>query len=289
MKHALTLALAVSLWGTWPLWLRASPMHARAKAFWVLVVVGGLALLFHALVERAGRKSPRANRHDLWLVTAMGVAGAVNQLTYFASLELTHVARAALSHYVAPILVASLAPLVLRERLEWRVPIALAAAMLGLVLLLGESAAGHGTAPPNDLLGITLALSSAVFYAAVVLCGKRLSAGLSPLWVVGTHCSIAALVCLPYVAATTPLFASPREMGFVTLASVAAGLLPTVLFFRALAHVRAQHAAVLTYLEPLVAALLAWAVYGESLGAQGILGGVLVLAAGVFVVVRRAR
>jgi drug/metabolite transporter (DMT)-like permease len=78
-------------------------------------------------------------------------------------------------------------------------------------------------------------------------------------------------------------------MGFVTLASVAAGLLPTVLFFRSLPHVRAQQAAVLTYLEPLVAAWLAWAAYGESLGARGIVGGVLVLAAGVFVVVRRAR
>jgi len=47
--------------------------------------------------------------------------------------------------------------------------------------------------------------------------------------------------------------------------------------------VPASAAAALTYLEPVTAALVGWVLFGERLGPAGLVGGALVLAAGVWV------
>src|SRR5205085_674768 len=111
----------------------------------------------------------------------MGTCAAVNQVTYFAALQYTSVARAALSHYLAPVLVALLAPWLLRERFDPRVPVATAAALGGLALLLSEGMANAAGAS-DDALGVALGLTSAVFYAALFFCAKRIAAPLSPVF-----------------------------------------------------------------------------------------------------------
>ena len=281
MKPYLTIVCAVSLWGTWPLWLRASRMGSGAQAFWSLALIGVLGLLASRLPRLRGRP---ARAGDAGLVVAMGVAAAVNQLAYFAAFESTTVARAAMAHYLAPVLVAMLAPWVLRERFQWRVPMALVVALGGLALLLLERPAGGPTA--NDTLGVSLGLVSAVAYAAIVLCAKRLRPGLSAVWLVGAHCGLAAACALPYLLATTTIVATINELAFLGLATWVAGFVPTVLFYGALARVPAQHAAVLTYLEPVVSAVCAALFLAEAIGAQGLVGASCVLAAGVAVVVK---
>ena len=53
-----------------------------------------------------------------------------------------------------------------------------------------------------------------------------------------------------------------------------------------LGNVTAQAIGVLAFLEPVSAALLAWAILGQSIGAAVLAGGVLVLLAGTIVVLR---
>jgi drug/metabolite transporter (DMT)-like permease len=53
---------------------------------------------------------------------------------------------------------------------------------------------------------------------------------------------------------------------------------------RALKDVTAQSAGLLAYLDPLSASLLAWAILGQDLGWQVVVGGVAVLAGGALVV-----
>jgi drug/metabolite transporter (DMT)-like permease len=58
-----------------------------------------------------------------------------------------------------------------------------------------------------------------------------------------------------------------------------------VLYIGLLRHVTAQAAGLLAYLEPVSASFLAWAILGQSLGWEVIVGGLAVLAAGALVVV----
>ena len=60
--------------------------------------------------------------------------------------------------------------------------------------------------------------------------------------------------------------------------------LSTLAYASLLRHTTAQAAGILTFLEPVSAVVLAWAFLGESLSPQALLGGVLVLLAGLAVV-----
>lgn len=278
----LVIVLAVSTWGTWPLWLRASMVPGAVAGFWSLVFIGALGLAASRLPALRGR---RLRAGDWPWLLGMGFGAAVNQLAYFAAFEWTAVARVAMAHYVAPVLVALLAPWLLRERFQWRVPLALLGAVSGLALLLLERPVGGPVR--GDAVGVGLGLLSAGAYAAILLCAKRLSPGLSATWLVGAHCGLGAVLGLPYLLATTTIVATTNELLHLALASLCAGFIPTTFFYWALARVPAQHAAVLTYLEPVVSAALAALVLGERMGAQGVLGAACVLAAGVMVVWRR--
>jgi drug/metabolite transporter (DMT)-like permease len=57
-----------------------------------------------------------------------------------------------------------------------------------------------------------------------------------------------------------------------------------VIYMRALKDVTAQAAGLLAYLDPLCASLLAWAILGQDLGWQVVVGGLAVLAGGALVV-----
>jgi drug/metabolite transporter (DMT)-like permease len=59
----------------------------------------------------------------------------------------------------------------------------------------------------------------------------------------------------------------------------------TLAYAELLRHATAQAAGILTFLEPVSAVFLAWALLDESLSPQALLGGALVLLAGIAVVV----
>ena len=58
----------------------------------------------------------------------------------------------------------------------------------------------------------------------------------------------------------------------------------TLVYAVLLRHVTAQAAGILTFLEPVAAVFLAWVFLDESLAPQAIVGGILVLLAGIAVV-----
>ena len=58
----------------------------------------------------------------------------------------------------------------------------------------------------------------------------------------------------------------------------------TLVYAVLLRHVTAQAAGILTFLEPVAAVFLAWVLLDESLSPQAIVGGLLVLLAGIAVV-----
>ena len=159
------------------------------------------------------------------------------------------------------------------------------------ILAVGPSLVGFGlyTMSLRYLQASTAGLIASLEPAltAILLCAKRLSPGLSATWLVGAHCGLGAVLALPYLLATTTIVVATNELLHLALASFCAGFVPTAFFYWALARVPAQHAAVLTYLEPVVSATLAALVLGEGMGAQGLLGSASVLAAGVAVVWRR--
>jgi drug/metabolite transporter (DMT)-like permease len=210
------------------------------------------------------------------LLAALGIANALNAWLYFRALSEAAVAPGAISHYLAPVLVALLAPVVLGEPSSRRTPVALVLALAGTVTLL---AGGRLEGSGSVWHGVALGGGSAVFYAATVLVGKTIAGRFTDSELLSYHALVAALVLLPI----TGLPSEPDLWVLPTGGGLISGLLAGLLYYAGLRRTPAERVGVLTYTEVPAAVLVAWAL-GESPPPSAALGGVLVVAAGVLVV-----
>jgi drug/metabolite transporter (DMT)-like permease len=274
-------ALAATLWGTWPLWLRPSGVAPAAQATLVLGTIGVVGL---PLLLGRGRARPERRAADWAGIALLGLLDASNVALYFAALGAGAVAMAVLSHYLAPVLVAVLAPRLLGERLGRRTPIAIVGALIGLSILLLPSAlsARGGPAVRAALLGA----ASAIFYAGNVVVSKRLMRRFLPVELLVYHSACAALLLLPWAwhaLATTELHGILRVGAGGLLLGLGGGLA----FYAGLSRVPAPHVGVLTYLEPLVAIAVGAIFFAEAVSPLGGIGGLLIVVAGLGVITEK--
>ncbi len=270
-------AMAAMSWGTWPLILRHAPMSASLQSA-VLMTVITLASLPLMLRDRLDVRPTLAE----WAaIAALGVSDALNTVLFFGAVQRTTVAIAVLTHYLAPILVAFAAPLVLRERVRARTFVAIAIAFAGLVLLLEPWRAGLSR---GDLLGAALGTGSAFFYAANVLVNKRLARAFSGSEMMFFHGLVAAPLLVALVAPGAYAEVSAHALSTVVLGALGPGTLGGLLFVWGIRRIAASRASVLTLLEPFVAVLLAAAFMGESLRIAAFFGGALILGGALLVI-----
>ena len=270
-------AVAAAGWGTWALFVRGRGLSAAWESVLILAVIAVASSPF--ALHSAARAPRRPWRAWAWLA-ALGLVDAGNYVFYFGALERGPVGVAVLTHYLAPVLVALLAPFYLREPIGPRTPLALGCGAGGLCLIVLGGGGLSGAALPAAVLGA----ASAFFYAANTLISKKLFDAFSPAEALSFHClvSAAALALL----ARDPL-PPLRLFLFAPLAgALLLGAFGGWLYYVGLRLVPAQRAAVLTYLEPLVAAAVGGAVFGERLGALGLVGAALVLGGGAAAVLQ---
>ena len=134
---------------------------------------------------------------------------------------------------------------------------------------------GKGT----DHIGILFGLGAAVLYATVVLLNKfiRKVGGIQRTFL---QFVAAAATLLPYVLLTGGMHLGDLNgMGLGLLLIV--GLVHTgvayCLYFSSLQHVPGQEAAVLSYIDPLVAVILSVSVLREPMSALQVIGGAMIL------------
>ncbi len=268
------LMAAMALFGTIGLFVRKIGLPSGLVVF-VRSVVGMLFLLGVLLLRRKMPDFAAIRKHGLLLLIS-GACLGVNWILLFESYRYTTVATATLCYYLAPILVMLAAPLLLKEKLTLRRALCALAALLGMVFVSGILDSGE-FAPK----GIALGLGAAVFYGALVLLNRKLSA-LNAFDKTVAQLFVAALVVLPYtLLAEDWTFADFNRTSLFLLLTV--GVLHTglayCLYFGSLGHLKAQTAAILSYLDPVVAVLLSALVLKEPLGPGGVLGSVFILGA----------
>jgi drug/metabolite transporter (DMT)-like permease len=274
---------AAALWGCWSIVFRSAeasssrPLSAAmetAVVFLVmLVAMAPLALWTRRSAVQVGTAATRPARAFL-VVGALGVVDALNALCFFEAMQRTTVAIAVLCHYLTPVIVALLSPLVLGEPRRRSTLVALALSLAGLVLLLQP----WGRVSVADVEGAALASLSAVFYAASLFLGKRLITTFST-WELAAWPKLASVPILVLAAAfASGGLALELAPGLIlVVGGLVCGALPLWLFYAGLSRLQASQVSVLTLVEPLVAVLVGVVVWGEPLAAVGVVGGALVL------------
>ncbi|MGB4778119.1 DMT family transporter [Microbacterium sp.] len=186
---------------------------------------------------------------------------------------------------LAPILVAVLAGLLLREGFPVRLIVGLAIALAGAGVIAFSSAAVHG-----DLGGVLLGIAAAVLYALGAISQKRLLRTMDGLTMTWLGSAISIFVLLPFLPQFLVAFqTAPAEAVWLI---VYLGVGPTAIGFSTwayvLARVSAGRTAATTYLVPLTVLGMAWVFLGEIPSLIALLGGVLALAGVAVATLRRA-
>lgn len=270
-------AIAACSWGTWPLILRRAPMPAALQSAILFLVMTCASIPFCVF----DRVRARATGKQWLAVAGLGVSDALNVVFFFGAYQRTTVAVAVLTHYLTPIFVAFLAPLVLGERANRRTAFAIGASFVGLVLLLEP---WRGSFARTDAVGAGFGAASAVFYATNVVVNKRLAGAFSGSEIMFFHGLVATPLLFVLVPTADYARVTAPALGMALFGAVVPGVLGGLSFVWGLRRIQASHASVLTLLEPFVAVILAAAVLGETLGAVPVVGGFLILGGAVIVV-----
>ena len=213
---------------------------------------------------------------DLPLLLLSGVAMGINWILLFEAYKYTTVAISTLSYYFAPVIVTVICPFLFKEKLTKKQLICFVMSTLGLSLVIGITNLGSGG---NDALGVAFGLGAAVFYATVILLNKFIK-GISGIQRTFLQFLSAIAVLIPYVLFTGGVQLHHLDgIGWGCLLVV--GLVHTgityCLYFSSLKELPGQEAAILSYIDPLVAVVIGVLVLGEPLTWQQFIGGGMIL------------
>ena len=275
MKNArMTLVTSMTIFGTLGLFVRNIPVSSGELALYrailaaVLIAVYLLVTKQRILVKNIKREMP--------LLLVSGVAMGINWILLFEAYHYTTISVATLSYYFAPVIVTAVCPFLFREKLTMKQIICFIMSTAGLVLITGVGDVGKSG---TDLLGILFGLGAAVFYAAVILLNKFIKN------VEGIHRTflqfLAAIITLiPYVAVTGGVsFGGMNGTGWICLLIV--GFVHTgvtyCMYFSSLKELPGQEAAILSYIDPLVAVLVSVLLLNETMTIWQLAGGILIL------------
>ena len=269
----LMLIMSMTIFGTLGIFVRKIPVSSGELALYRALLA---AILIGIFLLVTGQSIPwKSIKREVPLLLISGAAMGINWILLFEAYKYTTVSVATLSYYFAPVIVTALCPIIFKEKLTLKQVICFVMSSVGLVLITGIG----GEAKGNTLVGILFGLGAAVFYASVILLNKFIKN------VEGIHRTFlqflsAIVVLVPYVIFTSGV--SVFDLNFEGWANLLiVGLVHTgityCMYFSSLKELTGQKAAILSYIDPLVAVFISVTVLKETMGAMQIIGGALIL------------
>lgn len=284
MNNYIKIVLAMLIWSTWGLMIRWIALPPVVVLFATSLFAGFMVPL---TLKGRGEFPPSFLSFESWqLFIALAIASLGNNLTYFYALGHTTISNAVFTHYTAPIIVAILAPFMLAERLLRVTLISLPIAVIGMVLIV--LAGGPLSLNSDHLPGIIAGSLSGVAYSFVIIYSRRISQMLLD------RKAIIVLLWIT-IAATAPAALSAechltmQSCILLLITGVFHSTIAPLMYFSALRHVFAQHAAILGYIEPLAAIPFAFVFLSEIPSLTALIGGLMILFSGYLVVHERNR
>lgn len=273
MNPRLLLIASMTIFGTLGIFVRNIPVSSGELALYRAVLA---ALLIAAFLLLTKQQIPFSRiKKEVPLLLASGIAMGINWILLFEAYKYTTVSVATLSYYFAPVIVTVICPILFKEKLTGKQIICFVMSTFGLVLITGVGDVGSG----SDFIGILFGLGAAIFYATVILLNKFIKN------VEGIHRTFlqflsAMIILIPYVMMTSGVTLGNLDgIGWINLLIV--GLVHTgityCMYFSSLKELPGQKAAILSYIDPLVAVLISVTILGESMTLWQVIGGVLIL------------
>jgi len=257
-----------------PILVRLSDTGPVASAFWRCALATPLlwAWVFHA---RGGEGA--AVRVPPLALAGAGLFFAADLGVWHFSILYTSVANSTLLANLAPIFVTLAGWLLWKQKVTLTFLVGMTLAIAGMFVLVGPNFAEGGT----KLLGDALGALTGVFYAGYFLSIKvARDAGVTTARLMAWSTTITAIVLLPIALLAPQPFWPSAPSGWLVLLGLAivTQILGQGLIAYAFAHLPASLSSVSLLIQPVMAAIFAWLLFGEAIGAMQFAGGAIVLA-----------
>ncbi|TML30197.1 MAG: EamA family transporter [Actinobacteria bacterium] len=228
----------------------------------------------------------RVRRADVPRLAFLGIVGLAGvHATYFFAIDRLEIGVALTIEYLGPLLILLWLRLAHGRRLGRGLWGAAALSLAGCFLVVR---AYHVSG--LDWVGLAAAFGAAITFAIYLVGSERAGRRYSPVttlvWAFGFATLFWAVV-QPLWDFPLDRFDSVGNVGLGLGVAVVGTLLPFGCMVAAVRHIPASRAAVVATLEPVLAAVFAWAIHGQGLSAVQIAGGGLVVAAVVWVQLQR--
>ncbi|MEH7095317.1 DMT family transporter [Neobacillus vireti] len=272
MKGKMRLITTMLIFGSIGVFVRNIEMSSSEIAF-LRGVIGSLFLLAASFLVKH-KPSFKALKANALLLLLSGGAIGLNWIFLFESYRYTTISNATISYYFAPIFVMILAPWVLKEKLTSVKIGCIIAAMIGLFLIVNPGGEGQ-----NQTLGILYGLLAAALYASVILMNKFIK-NLSGFEITLVQLMAAAIVLMPYVwwhGDLTFTGLNSTTFIFILILGIVHTGLAYFLYFTSIQELKGSTIAVLSYIDPISAVIIAAIFIGESMTVIQIIGGILIL------------
>jgi drug/metabolite transporter (DMT)-like permease len=239
-----------------------------------VILAGGLALFRRDLL--------RVERGQVRALAFLGFfALAPVQATYFLAIDRLDIGVAVTIQYLAPLIVLLWLRLWLKRQIPNGLWYAVALSVIGCFFVVRAYDAGS-----LDALGVVVAFASAFTFAGYMVLSERAGRHHTPFTTLAYGFGFATLawsVAQPWWNYPADELGSARDALLALAVIVIGTLLPFLAMVAALRYIPAPRAGVVATLEPVLAALFAWPLVGESLAALQVGGMALVVTAVVWV------
>lgn len=277
-RAAAMLSLGMALSGTAGLFSVSSGQPTFNVVFF-RCVFGALVLIAWASAGGGWRSLVGIERKQWPLVLVSGICLVVNWLALFEAFHRTSIGFATIIYHLQPFWIVLVGGLLLKEALSRHKIGWVCVGFLGLVLTILPKL-GDIQTDRNWLIGVGLALVASFFYAATTLTTRAVK-GVRPDVLSAMHCLIGCIAFLPFLNLGALQSGDAGMWGWLAGLGVIHTGIVYVLLYSAYPKVPTTVIAAAAFLNPAVALLSDFFVFGRSITAMQGLGLVLILLAGL--------
>lgn len=246
-------------------------------------------ICFAAIMVIKDPSSFKVKPKDIWCFLGSGLLSFLFfTFCYFTAISMMSLSAAAILLYIAPIVVTLLSVVLFKEKLTPVKVVAVVLAFAGCCLVSGI-AGGLSITGQGLLFGI----GSGVGYALYTIFSRyALQRGYTSNAINFYSCLLAgigAMIIWHPFNTFEVMFASAGNLLFCILTGVVTCFIPYMLYTYSLTGLENSKASVLASIEPVVASLVGFVLFGERLGLPNVVGVILVLAAVVLLNIKLKR
>lgn len=273
MRSFFYTSLAFIIWSTWVIPVRLLGYNSYTISFYLCF----FATLLWCGINFFSKKNLSLKRNELFGLIILSTLFVGNLITYLLSLNLTHSSIAVITHYTAPIFVAILAPLLLKEKLTKITIIALISSFFGFLIIFFKK---------NVLvtldIGAIFGLSSGFFYGLSIITARKLLKTLDSETLIFYQNLFSTIILLIFFDKIDFSFKQELIIKMIFLSLFYSGI-ASYLYLYGLFRLGGVKTSIIGYLEPVGTIFWGWLVFYEVLTIKVLVGGFLVLFSGYLV------